>query len=159
LRMQGKIYDNTEPTYYLGDIDRLLSSLRQTTSYQVDSNHAHCGLRVRLMPLLDYIQAQLSLDASIDIGVCAECWNKYRPEYAWSLAKRPVLWAIPRQLTVSRTPANGIQRKGPQWPHSVCLNRHVAARDLFMAVERHWTVGDYHQPPPNQALKLKLTLS
>ncbi|USP80326.1 hypothetical protein yc1106_07600 [Curvularia clavata] len=34
VRLQGKIYDNTEPTYYLGDIDRLLSSLRQCSNYQ-----------------------------------------------------------------------------------------------------------------------------
>jgi hypothetical protein len=155
LRLQGKIYDNTEPVYYLGDIDRLLSSLRQTTSYQVDSNHAHCGLRVRLMPLLDYLQGQLSLDASADIGICAECWNKHRPEYAWSLAKRPVLWTSPRQLIVPRAQANGL-RKGPQGTHNICMNRHVAVRDLFMAVERHWTAGDHHAPPQSSTPKLKL---
>jgi hypothetical protein len=142
LRMQGKIYDNTEPTYYQGDIERLLATLRQTSSYQVDSNHAHCGLRVRLMPLLDMLQDHLSLSTgNSDIGICGECWNDHRSEYAWSLAKRPVLWTAPRHITNSRTLANTASAKRPQNMSSGCLSRHVAVRDLFMAVERNWTDG------------------
>ncbi|KAF1844345.1 uncharacterized protein K460DRAFT_388191 [Cucurbitaria berberidis CBS 394.84] len=143
VRLQGKIYDNTEPTYYLGDIDRLLMSLRQCSNYQVDANHSHCGLRSRLLPLVDLIQNQLSLDnGSLDIGICADCWNHHRSEYAWSLAKRPVLWTHPRSLTGNRTLANGFSRKGHQRTPSSCLSKHVAVRDLFMAVERHWTARD-----------------
>jgi hypothetical protein len=143
VRLQGKIYDNTEPTYYLGDIDRLLLSLRQCSNYQIDNNHAHCGLRSRLLPLLDLVQNQLSLDTgSLDIGICSECWNHHRSEYAWSLAKRPVLWAHPRSLTGNRTLANGFYRKGHQRTPSSCLNRHVAVRDLFMAVDKDWTARD-----------------
>ncbi|CAO2652581.1 Nn.00g008640.m01.CDS01 [Neocucurbitaria sp. VM-36] len=143
VRLQGKIYDNTEPTYYLGDIDRLLVSLRQCSNYQVDANHSHCGLRSRLLPLLDLVQSQLSLDTgSLDIGICANCWNDHRSEYAWSLAKRPVLWAHPRSLTGNRTLTNGFLRKGHQRTPSSCLSKHVAVRDLFMAVERDWTARD-----------------
>jgi hypothetical protein len=144
VRLQGKIYDNAEPTYYLGDIDRLLLSLRQCSNYQIDSNHAHCGLRSRLMPLLDLVTNQLSLDTgSLDIGICSECWNTHRAEYAWSLAKRPVLWAHSRSLTGNRTLANGFSRKGHQRTSSnSCLSKHVAVRDLFMAVERDWSARD-----------------
>lgn len=144
VRLQGKIYDNAEPTYYLGDIDRLLMSLRQCSNYQIDSNHAHCGLRSRLLPLLDLIQNQLSLDTgSLDIGICFECWTHHRTEYAWSLAKRPVLWAHPRSLTGNRTLASGFSRKDTQRsPSHSCLSKHVAVRDLFMAVERDWTARD-----------------
>lgn len=144
VRLQGKIYDTTEPTYYLGDIERLLFSLRQTSNYQVDSNHGHCGLRSRLLPLLDLIQNHLSLDTgSLDIGICAECWNNHRAEYAWSLAKRPVLWAHPRSLTGNRALANGFSRKGIQHSSS-CLSKHVAVRDLFMAMDRDWTARDVY---------------
>lgn len=144
VRLQGKIYDTAEPTYYLGDIDRLLLSLRQCSNYQIDSNHGHCGLRSRLLPLLDLIQNQLSLDTgSLDIGICSECWHHHRSEYAWSLAKRPVLWAHPRSLTGNRTLANGFLRKGHQrTPSNSCLGKHLVARDLFMAVERDWTARD-----------------
>jgi hypothetical protein len=143
VRLQGKIYDNTEPTYYLGDIDRLLSSLRQCSNYQIDNNHGHCGLRSRLLPLLDLIQNQLSLDTgSLDIGICAECWTKHRAEYAWRLAKRPVLWAHPRSLTGNRALTNGAARKGHQRTPSSCLSRHIAVRDMFMAVDRDWTARE-----------------
>ncbi|KAJ4339907.1 hypothetical protein N0V87_002845 [Didymella glomerata] len=147
LRLQGKIYDSTEPTYYQGDIERLLSTLRQTSSYQVDSNHAHCGLRVRLMPLLDMLQEHLSLSTgNSDIGICGECWSQHRSEYAWSLAKRPVLWTVPRHLQTNRTVATNGSAKRQLNGHTVCLGRHLAVKDLFTAVERNWTDGHVNGP-------------
>lgn len=145
IRLQGNIYDNTEPTYYLGDIDRLLASLRQCSNYQIDNNHGHCGLRSRLLPLLDLIQNQLGLDTgSLDIGICADCWNEHRPAYAWQLAKRPIMWSHPRSLPGNRALTNGVARKGHQRTPSSCLGKHVAVRDLFMAVERNWTPRDVY---------------
>lgn len=142
LRLQGTIYDNTEPTYYTGDIDRLLESLRQCSSYQIDRNHAHCGLRSRMIPLLDLIQNQLSLEiGSLDIGICSECWNHHRASYAWLLAKRPVMWAHPKSLTGNRTLA-APYIKGHQRNSSSCLNRHIVVRDFFMAMDRNWTARD-----------------
>ncbi|KAL6705652.1 hypothetical protein ACN47E_006599 [Coniothyrium glycines] len=142
VRLQGKIYDNVEPVYYLGDIDRLLASLRQCSNYQVNQHHAHCGLRSRLLPLLDSLQNQLSLDnGTADIGICADCWRSYRSEYAWTQAKRPVLWASPRSLGSTRSLPNSLLRNSHQ-DTSVCLSRHIAVRDAFMAVEKHWTASD-----------------
>ncbi|CAI6336609.1 unnamed protein product [Periconia digitata] len=143
LRLQGTIYDNTEPTYYSGDLDRLLESLRQCSSYQIDRNHAHCGLRSRMIPLLDLVQNQLSLEiGSLDIGICAECWKNNRGVYAWSLAKRPVM-APPRLLTVSRPNGNshgaGHQRS---LSSSSCLNRHILVREFYMATEKNWAARD-----------------
>lgn len=139
IRMQGKIYDNTEPTYFQGDIERLLATLRQTSSYQINGNHAHCGLRVRLLPLLDLLQDYISLSSgNMDIGVCSDCWSNRRSEYAWSLAKRPVLWTVPRNLGSMRAPmANGTVRR--QQNTGACLSRHVVVRDLCTAAERNWT--------------------
>ncbi|KAF2683753.1 hypothetical protein K458DRAFT_304419 [Lentithecium fluviatile CBS 122367] len=142
LRFQGTIYDNTEPTYYSGDVGRLLESLRQCSSYQIDQNHSHCGLRTRLMPLIDLIQNQLSLDTgSLDIGICSECWNNHRALYAWGLAKRPALWAHPKSLTGSRALAAPYIKRHQRRP-SHCLKRHVVVRDMFMAAERDWTARD-----------------
>jgi hypothetical protein len=138
VRLQGKIYDNTEPTYYLGDIERLLLALRQCSNYQVDSNHAHCGLRSRILPLIDFVQNQMNLDTgSLDIGLCADCWADRRKEYAWSLAKRPVLWTYPKHGMINRVLPYG--PKGHQRTPSSCLARHAAVRDVFMATERDWT--------------------
>lgn len=138
LRLQGTIYDTSEPTYYTGDIERLLESLRQCSSYQVDRNHMHCGLRSRIMPLVDLLQNQLCLETtSLDIGLCLDCWKHHRETYAWSAAKRPVMWAQPRSLT-----GNRMLSKGHLRTPSSCLNRHVVVRDLFMATERDWTTRD-----------------
>ncbi|KAF1996348.1 hypothetical protein P154DRAFT_525628 [Amniculicola lignicola CBS 123094] len=143
LRMQGTIYDAAEPTHYTGDIDRLLESFRACPPYQVDRNHSHCGMRSRLIPLLDMLQNQLSLDTgSLDIGICADCWNHHRTSYAWSSAKRPVLWTQSTSLAGSRTVASAIHKKGHHRTPSSCLPRHVVVRDMFMAVRRDWTSRD-----------------
>lgn len=138
LRLQGTIYDNTEPTYHTGDVERLLESFRQCSSYQVDRNHMHCGLRARILPLVDLLQNQLCLDTtSLDIGLCLECWKTHREAYAWSSAKRPVMWAQSRSLTGNRMVSKGHQRTP-----SSCLRKHIVVRDLFMATERDWTAKD-----------------
>jgi len=134
LRLQGTIYDSEIPQAYAGDIDRLIDTLRQCPSYQIDRNHAHCGLRSRLIPLLDLIQNHLSLDAgSLDVGICADCWQNHRAEYSWSEAKRPLLWT---RSNLTRRKMQG-EAQG-----SLCLARHHSVRDMFTAVERDWTAKD-----------------
>lgn len=145
VRLQGKIYDNSEPTYYLGDVERLLSSLRQCSNYQVDKNHAHCGLRSRLLPLLDTIQHILSSDASGPyIGICADCWSNHRLDYAWSSAsaKPPVMWTFSRTWMNNRTFASGLAQPGAEASPRECQRKHAVVRDLFLARERNWTAGD-----------------
>ncbi|KAF1939923.1 hypothetical protein EJ02DRAFT_456488 [Clathrospora elynae] len=138
VRLQGKIYDTTEPIYYLGDIDRLLLSLRQCSNYQVNINHNHCGLRSRLLPLLDLLQNQLTLDtSSLDIGICSDCWDHHRQEYAWQLTKRPVMWA-PKSLVTARAYTNSAWRT-KRTPPGSCLTSHESARHIFMAVTRDWS--------------------
>ncbi|KAF2008999.1 hypothetical protein BU24DRAFT_428967 [Aaosphaeria arxii CBS 175.79] len=140
LRLQGLIYDDVDPTQYSGDIDRLLDNLRHASPYQIDRNHAHCGLRTRLIPILDMLHQMLCLDAgSIDIGMCADCWSNNRPSYAWSLAKRPVLWVQNRAILTGSRSASSSVKSGHHRTPSSCLTRHNVVRDLFMAVEKDWT--------------------
>lgn len=147
VRLQGKIYDDTKPVYYRGDIENLLASLRQCSNYQVDANHAHCGLRSRLLPLLAFLEYQLSGEnGALDIGICNECWRERRSQYAWSLAKRPVLWTYAEPFTGSR---GSWQRNRQDRTPGSCIGRHEAVRNFFMAVDRRWTVstvktGDSH---------------
>ena len=143
LRLQGTIYDATEPTWHAGDVGRLIESLRACPTYQIDRNHSHCGLRTRLIPLLDLVQNQLSFDsASLDIGICADCWTNRRKEYAWFQAKRPVLWIQPTSLTGNRSLASSFNKENHQRTPSSCLPRHLLVRDMFMASERDWTARD-----------------
>ncbi|OBU01264.1 hypothetical protein VE01_00165 [Pseudogymnoascus verrucosus] len=67
------------PEPYDGDIENLITALRQCPSYQYDKNHAHCGLRTRLIPALDFIQAMLASGVGIDRGN----WKAERPSTSW----------------------------------------------------------------------------
>ncbi|KFY52600.1 hypothetical protein V497_08482 [Pseudogymnoascus sp. VKM F-4516 (FW-969)] len=71
------------PEPYEGDIENLITALRQCPSYQYDKNHAHCGLRTRLIPALDFIQAMLASGVGIDRGN----WKSERPSTSWESAE------------------------------------------------------------------------
>ncbi|KAF2461832.1 hypothetical protein BDY21DRAFT_1738 [Lineolata rhizophorae] len=130
LRLQGTIFNDQFPEQYSGDIGRLLDSLRQCPNYQIDQNHQHCGLRTRLVPLLDLIQSLLSLGArSPEPGICAECWAHRRKEYAWKTAKRPLLWSFTANQNKLRLAHQARD----------CFEGHLAVRDMFTATERDWT--------------------
>ncbi|KAH7055925.1 hypothetical protein B0J12DRAFT_437098 [Macrophomina phaseolina] len=135
LRLDSAICDSDSTEGYHGDISRLLDSLRQCPSYQIDKNHSHCGLRTKMIPLLDHLQSCLGGSATpYDSGICGECWRERRAEYAWSQAKRPVLWSI----------RSAAPRPGPREPHTKenCLRRHAAVRDMFTAAEHDWSAAD-----------------
>ena len=118
LQLQGAVFDTSEPPPpYSGDIITLIETLRQVPEYQIDRNHTHCGIRTRLMPLLDMLQESL-----YRIGICAHCWAEDRPAYAWIDAKRPLVW----KKTDFRLIGQG---------HG---NRHADVRGLFIATERYW---------------------
>jgi hypothetical protein len=133
LRLQGNVFDATEaPSAYAGDIEKLLDALRQGPHYQIDENHRHCGIRARLVPLLEMLDGYLRLDSrNGELGICGDCWREHRLEYRWSGAKRPVIWSIENQKQLREVPQ--LQGKNP------CLARHLAIRDLFLAAEREWT--------------------
>jgi len=61
----------------------LLALLRQCPAYQIDKNHTNCGLRTRILPLLDYVQAMLS---STVVGIPLAGWRKDRHETSWASA-------------------------------------------------------------------------
>jgi hypothetical protein len=54
------------------------------------------------------------------------------------------MWAHPKSLTGNRALTTAVARKSHQRTPSSCLSRHVAVRDLFMAVERDWTARDVY---------------
>ncbi|KAI0025246.1 hypothetical protein F4780DRAFT_722775 [Xylariomycetidae sp. FL0641] len=44
-------------------VDGILATLRQVPAYQIDAHHTNCGLRTRILPLLDFIAALLSANS------------------------------------------------------------------------------------------------
>lgn len=74
--------DLDELTGYEGDIEQLIKDLRQCPSWQYDQNHAHCGLRTRLIPALDYIQAMLNQGVSIDW----KAWKRDQVAASWDVS-------------------------------------------------------------------------
>jgi hypothetical protein len=75
--------DEEYPEGYGGDIENLITVLRQCPSYQLDKNHGHCGLRTRVIPALDYIQTFLSSN----IGLSSRGWRTDRKANSWTMMK------------------------------------------------------------------------
>lgn len=129
LSLDGSIITTTDPPDpYEGDVFELLDAFRQTPEYQIDKNHHHCGLRTRIMPLLDLITFSLTQE----IGLCLHCWQEARYDYAWSKAKRPLVW---NHGSAGAAMIQAYKAKQAQ-NH---LFKHLDSRHLFMANERHWT--------------------
>ena len=119
LQLTGTIIDDTEPVSLSSDdLSALLDKLRQVPEYQIDKHHHHCGIRTRITPLLDTIQATLPY-----IGVCADCWSEDRARSLWINEKRPLLWK--RQAFNLRLQGHG--------------SRHEGVKAMFMARERDWS--------------------
>ncbi|KAI0406376.1 hypothetical protein F4802DRAFT_596402 [Xylaria palmicola] len=61
-------------------VDGVLAALRQCPSYQIDKNHTNCGLRTRMLPILDFVQALLSANS---IPVSRAAWKSDPAAHAW----------------------------------------------------------------------------
>lgn len=112
---------------YDGDVANIIDSMRQCPEYQIDKNHHHCGLRTRLMPILDLIEYSLT-----EVAVCLTCWTECRSDYAWSQVKRPLIW---KRDSVG---SSMVQKYNMRQSQSH-LFKHLESRDMFMAVDRVWT--------------------
>ena len=118
LQFQGTIVDsNAPPTAYAADLNVLLDTLRQVPEYQIDKFHTHCGIRTRIIPLLDFLQEAIQF-----VWICPDCWQQDRLEYAWIANKRPLLW----------------KKKDFRWNAQGHSNRHADIRALFTATEKDW---------------------
>ena len=69
-----------EPEPYRGSLDDIVAKLKQCPTYQIDNNHTHCGLRTRLMPILDGARSPRPL---FQTGICLECWKEDKTKESW----------------------------------------------------------------------------
>ncbi|KIW04817.1 uncharacterized protein PV09_04002 [Verruconis gallopava] len=120
---------------YSGDIERILDIYKSCPTYKMDEYHNHCGMRTRLVPIIEHLEILLRASSLHGVGICGECWKTHRIKYAWTDAMRPVGWQAP----VPRPPSHlTIKHPGSE----ACLQQHIAIRNMFLAVERLWTFNE-----------------
>ena len=123
-----------QPDYATVDIGHVLASLKQCPNYQIDKNHTNCGLRTRILPILEYIQAMLSAGV---VAVAREGWRRDREAVAWSAGTEE---------------EEGKKKKVFEWTRGVATDKRLRyegalaadrmARALFTAGGWDWTAED-----------------
>lgn len=63
------------------DVNSILSALKQCPQYQIDRNHTNCGMRTRLMPILEYVASMLSANV---IPLTLQGWKKDQKRTSWA---------------------------------------------------------------------------
>lgn len=117
INIRNAFVATEEPSTHLGDVHTILDRLRECPSYQLDKNHFHCGLRTRLLPLLN------TLWPDGQAGVCLRCWNNNRAQESWLENPTRGKWVL--QKAASR-----------RW--EIC-KQHVIVKAMYTAEERDWT--------------------
>lgn len=112
------IFDDGDAQFLMGSIGKVLDKLRQCPSYQINKHHSHCGLRARLLPVLELIQGLVESEA----GICGKCWVQGKGGLLWSQPPRVKHWAyVPSKILCKKK-----------------CERHEQAREMFTAQERDW---------------------
>ena len=123
LSLQNSIYPTEQPVAWEGNIENLISLLREIPSYQIDSNHMHCGARNRLLIALNTVRP------SAQIGVCWQCWQTNSRQESWSESPSGGKWAInQREATQAIEPQE-------------CAS-HLKTKAMYTAEERDWTATE-----------------
>ncbi|RYP66263.1 hypothetical protein DL771_007915 [Monosporascus sp. 5C6A] len=116
----------------------LLAALRQCPGYQVDKHHSNCGLRTRLLPILDFVQGLLSAGS---VPIAAPAWRRDRAAAAWMPPETDDGGAArdsePRPFRFTRLML-GDQRLR----FENALGADKFAREVFTASSWNWTAED-----------------
>ncbi|KAK3489747.1 hypothetical protein B0T13DRAFT_480584 [Neurospora crassa] len=126
------------------EINHFVAILRQCPSYQIDRHHTNCGLRTRMLPILDYVQAMLNSEVVL---IKRADWEKRREEVSWvSLVER-------RQEAGENDREKGKNTRvfrftrtlaaDPRMRYNSTLGTSKMAMELFLADEWDWTAEEY----------------
>ncbi|KAI9675781.1 MAG: hypothetical protein M1817_001148 [Caeruleum heppii] len=126
LGLQGLMTETEAVPGFPGDIEQLVTRLRQCPSYQIDRNHAHCGIRARLLKILEVLQHWLEHD----VGLCRHCWRHQRVSQSWKVQGDVDGWMV--------GPDKGLKRPSAA-AGRLCEVQHQAARELFTAKVHDWS--------------------
>ena len=123
LSLQNSIFPTEEPVAWEGNIENLISLLREIPSYQIDSNHMHCGARNRLLTALNTVQP------STQIGVCWQCWQTNSHQESWVESPSGGKWAINQWK-----PSQAIEPQGCAF--------HRKTKAMYTAEKRDWSATE-----------------
>ncbi|KAI3323915.1 hypothetical protein HD806DRAFT_77854 [Xylariaceae sp. AK1471] len=120
-------------------VDNVLSTLRQCPGYQIDKNHTNCGLRTRMLPILDFVQGLLSANS---IPVSQTAWKSNRSAHAW----------MPATENDSKMNGHADDDRQFRYTRSLAVDQRLRfenamgadkfARDVFTASSWDWTAED-----------------
>lgn len=118
------------------DINHILATLKQCQIYQVDKHHTNCGLRNRILPIVEYIQTMLSSNV---VAISRVAWKKTRSTVTWIPTEKDQIARdeSERPFRFTRSVA-GDQRL--RFEGAMAADR--LARDLFTAQSWDWTPED-----------------
>ena len=71
------IVPEEEQDEYDGNLEDIIIRFRECPSYQIDHHHQHCGMRTKLLPILD------SIIPLRHFGLCLDCWKRDRLGESW----------------------------------------------------------------------------
>ena len=133
------------PDYATVDVGHILATLRQCPSYQIDKHHTNCGLRTRMLPILEHIQAMLSSGA---VAVSRPAWRGDREAASWLCCRRHHNHHHHRHRRRSSPPPSPQARvfrftramlTDQRLRYEGALGADSLARELFTADEWDWT--------------------
>lgn len=120
LSLQNTFVGSYEGTSsFNGDIGELLKTLKECPSYQIDRNHAHCGLRSRIIPRLAHMRLWT------EVGICLSCWKKTRADYSWLESPYREEWRFGEDLKNSEG--------------SPCGACHKRSKMAYTSLKKDWT--------------------
>lgn len=140
------------------DVNSILAALKQCPNYQVDRHHTNCGLRTRILPILEYVGSMLSANV---VQVALVGWKKDRKRTSWMKpedgedASKGKLDGGKRDFVVANgSEGSKSERKGRvfRFTRSVASDQRLRyegtmaadrmARELFTADGWDWTPDD-----------------
>lgn len=141
------------PEAYTGNIDTLITILRQCPSYQLDENHNHCGLRSQLLPALDYIKSCLTVGLGIRLihgkgsNKSQTHFNSWRSSEKSSMREAKPVWVTTDNGKVIDCTKNDEQNSSLGFQFAIAAKNKLRwsvgeneARDLFTAHHWNWII-------------------
>ena len=102
-----------------GNLNDIIATLKECPSYQIDSNHMHCGLRTRLMSILE---GPRPLRPLFQVGICLSCWKDDKSKESWLEYPAGGTWV----------------NNGQRFCGRGCRD-HQDTKAMYTAVTRDWT--------------------
>lgn len=66
----------------------MIKILKEFPDYQIDANHRRCGIKGKLIQLLDVVDRMIVRPQQV--GLCLDCWYSHEHDYfSWSMEHRP----------------------------------------------------------------------